>query len=447
VKGFRDRIKELRRVKAKELIPHAHNWRRHPPAQKRALEAVLREVGWADAVLAYETKKGLRLIDGHLRADVAPDAEIPVLILDVDDEEAAKILATHDPLAAMAEADGEALRRVLEAAQLEDEALKRMVDGLLPKIDPAEGLTDPDAVPEPPEKPVSKRGDLWILGEHRLLCGDSSKAEDVDRLLDGARVHLVCADPPYNVRVEPRSNNAIAAAKRAGKAMGKSARTSVATSRLKNSNLDLARHPSKARATGPMRPKDRPLENDWLSDAEFDALIKNWFGQMQRVLIPGGSYYVWGGFSNVFNYPAAITAADLYFSQVLIWVKGHPVLTRKDFMGNHEWCFHGWKKGAAHRWFGPNNVTDVWSVKKVAPQNMVHLCDKPVELSARAMEYSSRRGENVLDLFAGGGSACIAAEQLGRRSFNMEIDCAYADVVVARWEAFTGKKAKRAKVC
>jgi len=150
VKGFRDRIKELRRVKARDLIPHAHNWRRHPPAQKRALEAVLREVGWADAVLAYETKKGLRLIDGHLRADVAPDAEIPVLILDVDDEEAAKILATHDPLAAMAEADGDALRRVLEAAQLEDEALKRMVDGLLPKIDPAEGLTDPDTVPEPP---------------------------------------------------------------------------------------------------------------------------------------------------------------------------------------------------------------------------------------------------------------------------------------------------------
>ncbi|MCK6462008.1 MAG: hypothetical protein L6Q95_19165, partial [Planctomycetes bacterium] len=316
--AVRNRIKELRYVRGGDLVPHPANYRVHGTNQLQALRAILKEVGIAAALVGRELPGGkVEIIDGHARAGVLPDEKLPVLILDVDEQEAAKLLATLDPLSAMAGIDGEALRRVLEAAQLEDEALKRMVDGLLPKIDPKEGLTDPDAVPEPPEKPVSKRGDLWILGEHRLLCGDSSKAEDVDRLLDGAKVHLVATDPPYNVRVEPRSNNAIAAAARAGRTMGKSARTSVATSRLKNSNLDLARHPSKARPTGPMRPKDRPLENDWISDAEFDALIRNWFGQMERVLIPGGSYYVWGGFSNVFNYPAAITAADLYFSQVI----------------------------------------------------------------------------------------------------------------------------------
>jgi DNA modification methylase len=124
-------------------------------------------------------------------------------------------------------------------------------------------------------------------------------------------------------------------------------------------------------------------------------------------------------------------------------VKEHPVLTRKDMMGNHEWAYYGWREGAAHRWFGPNNITDVWSVKKVNPQSMVHLTQKPVELATRAMEYSSRPGENVLDLFGGSGSTLIAAEQTGRRAFLMEIDPLYCDVIVARYEQFTGREAQR----
>src|SRR5262249_27203646 len=126
-----------------------------------------------------------------------------------------------------------------------------------------------------------------------------------------------------------------------------------------------------------------------------------------------------------------------------IWDKQHAVLTRKDFMGAHEWCFYGWKVGAAHRFFGPNNATDLWSVKKVNHQNMQHLTDKPVELAAPAMQYSSRIGAPVLDLFAGSGSTLIAAEQTDRRAFLMEIDALYCDVIVQRWERFSGKKAKR----
>ncbi len=120
----------------------------------------------------------------------------------------------------------------------------------------------------------------------------------------------------------------------------------------------------------------------------------------------------------------------------------HPVLTRKDFMGAFELAFYGWKQGAAHQFFGPNNATDLWQVKKVNPQNMSHLTEKPVELAIRAMQYSSRPGENVLDLFGGSGSTLIAAEQIGRRAFLMEIDRLYCDVIVARWERFTGKKAR-----
>ena len=298
----------------------------------------------------------------------------------------------------------------------------------------SEGLTDPDSVPLPPDEPITKRGDLWILGDHRLLCGDSALAQDVDRLLDGQRIHLVSSDPPYNVKVEPRSNNAIAAG----------VSSFQAPESKHHQKFDLARHPEKSKATDrKMRPKDRPLENDFVTDAEFDRLLSAWFGNMARVLEPGRGFYIWGGYANIANYPAALKASGLYFSQQIIWHKQHPVLTRKDYMGDHEWCFYGWREGAAHVFLGPANVPDVWSVKKVNPQVMVHLTQKPLELAVRSIQYSSRPNENVLDLFGGSGSTLIAAEQTGRRAYLMEIDELYCDVIVQRWEQFTGRKAER----
>jgi DNA modification methylase len=295
-----------------------------------------------------------------------------------------------------------------------------------------EGMTDPDAVPEPPDAAVTRPGDIWVLGNHRLMCGDSSKDGDVDRLLDGARIQLVNTDPPYNVKVAPRSNNAAAAALASGEYMGQQ-------------GMDAAIRGSTAHAThDKLRPKDRPLANDFVSDEEFARLLRAWFGNIRRVLEDGRSFYIWGGYTNIWNYPNALKDCELYFSQMVIWVKEHPVLTRKDFMGNHEWCFYGWKEGAAH-YFNPeiNNATDVWSIKKVNPQSMVHLTEKPVELAERAMIYSSKPGENVLDLFGGSGSTLIAAEKSGRRAYLMELDALYCDVIVKRWEEFTGKKAER----
>ena len=306
-----------------------------------------------------------------------------------------------------------------------------------------EGLTDPDAVPEPPDDPITQPGDLWILGNHRLLCSDSSKLEDVDHLLGGADIHLVNMDPPYNVKVEPRSNNAIAAGL---SSFGSADAVAASDARgMHHQGFDLARDKSKAAPTHrKMRAKDRPLENDFVTDEEFDRLLMAWFGNASRVLLPGRGFYIWGGYANCANYPGALKRNELYFSQAVIWVKEHPVLTRKDFMGNHEWCFYGWKEGAAH-WFNPeiHNATDVWSVKKVNPQSMVHLTEKPVELAVLAMTYSSKPGENVLDLFGGSGSTLIGAEKTGRKAYLMELDAPYCDVIVQRYEEFTGKKAER----
>jgi DNA modification methylase len=294
------------------------------------------------------------------------------------------------------------------------------------------GLTDPDAIPEPLDEPETRLGDLWQLGAHRLLCGDAARAEDVDRLLDGSPVHLVNTDPPYNVRVEPRSNNAIAAG------------LSSFAGTTPHQKFDVERHPEKSKkTTKKLRAKDRPLANDFVSDQQFDRLLQAWFGNLSRVLLPGRGFYLWGGYANCANYPPVLKANGLYFSQAIIWVKEHPVLTRKDFMGNHEWCFYGWKEGAAHQFHGPNNATDVWSVKKVNPQSMVHLTEKPVELATRSIQYSSRPGECVLDLFGGSGSTLIAAEQTGRRALLLEVDPPYCDVIRMRWEKFTGQKALR----
>jgi len=303
-----------------------------------------------------------------------------------------------------------------------------------------------DEIPPKPEKATTKPGDLWLLGTHRLLCGDSAKPEDVDRLLDGEKIHLVNTDPPYNVGVSSRSNNGIAAAIADGHFKGQQGMDMAVKRKnafVRGQNTE-EMHRKKTHTTI-LRAKDRPLMNDFVSDEKFNELLQAWFGNIARVLEPGRSFYIWGGYSNIKNYPKALESFDLFFSQMIIWVKEHPVLTRKDFMGNHEWCFYGWREGAAHKFFGPNNATDVWSVKKVNPQSMVHLTEKPVELAVRAITYSSLKGENILDLFGGSGSTLVACEHTGRKAFLMEMDPLYCDVILKRLEILTRKKPVLAK--
>lgn len=421
-----------------EIKPYEKNPRVNDPAVDAVAES-LRTFGWrqpivvdGDGVIVVghtrwkaAKKLGLERVPVHVAKDLTPEQ---VKAYRIADNQTSDLSDWDFELLPLELKDLEAANFDLGLLGFDTEQLGKLMD---PGV--RDGLCDPDDVPAPPDEAVTKPGDLYILGNHRLLCGDSSSPADLDRLLDGAPIHLVNTDPPYNVKVEPRSNNAIAA--------GLSSFAGPGLTHHQQSDVDRNGVPQATHRQ--LRAKDRPLANDFVSDGEFARLLLAWFGNIQRVLLPGHGYYIWGGYSNIVNYPHALRDCELYFSQMIIWVKEHPVLTRKDFMGNHEWCFYGWKEGAAHRFFGPNNATDVWSVKKVSPQAMVHLTEKPVELAVRAIQYSSLAGENVLDLFGGSGSTLIGCEQTGRRAHLMELDPLYCDVIVKRWEQFTGKKAVR----
>ncbi|MBX3316472.1 MAG: ParB N-terminal domain-containing protein [Phycisphaeraceae bacterium] len=424
-----------------EITPYPNN----PRVNDGAVEAVaksIEEYGFRQPIVV--DREGV-IIVGHTRWKAAKHLgleKVPVHVADLTPEQAkayrladnrtALIAEWSDELLAVELGELKALDIDLGGLGFTDVEISKLLE---PGLEV--GATDPDDIPAPPDEAITQPGDLWILGNHRLLCGDSGSVADLDRLLDGAVIHLCNTDPPYNVKVEPRSNNAIAA--------GLSSFSATNTQpRNHHQRFDAARNPGSKKGTGKqMRAKDRPLANDFVTDEEFDRLLDAWFRNISRVLMPGGGFYIWGGYANCANYPPVLKRHGLYFSQAIIWHKMHPVLTRKDFMGDHEWCFYGWREGAAHRFFGPNNVPDTWSIKKVNPNAMVHLTEKPVELARRAMEYSSQPGENVLDLFGGSGSTLIAAEQTGRKAFLMELDAPYCDVIVQRWENFTGKKAER----
>ena len=417
-------------------------YEKNPRANDSAVDAVARSIeqfGFRQPIVV--DTDGV-IVVGHTRWKAAAKlglTEVPVHVArEMTPEQAKAYRIADNKTGELAQWDFELLPGELAELQAMDVDLGLLgfqEDELAKMLDPGvkDGLTDPDDVPEPPDDAVTLRGDLWILGEHRLLCGDSASADDVDRLLDGRAIHLVNTDAPYNVKVEPRSNNAIAA--------GNS--SFPESKRTHHQSFDVARQSQKKATSRKLRAKDRPLANDFVSDEEFDRMLRAWFGNFARVLEPGRAFYIWGGYANISNYPPVLKACELYFSQAIIWHKQHPVLTRKDFMGDHEWCFYGWREGAAHQFLGPNNVPDVWPVKKINPNAMIHLTEKPVELAIRAIQYSSRVGENVLDLFGGSGSTLIAAEQTGRRAFLMELDPLYCDVIIERWEKFANQKAVR----
>jgi DNA modification methylase len=403
---IRDRIVGLRRVRADNLLPNPKNWRRHPKAQGDALEGLLTEIGYADALLARETPDGLMLIDGHLRAETTPKAKVPVLVLDVTEQEADKLLLTLDPLAAMAEMDGAATRALLEGVETESEGVRAMLAGLQDEaqraLGPQEGLTDPDAVPEPPEEPVSRPGDVWACGEHRVMCGDSTDAEDVARLMGGERAALMVTDPPYGVDV------------------GK---------KYKMRSLD-------ARGGPRFRQDGLTVPNDDLGDESTREL---WTEGLQGWPLAGDAYVFCPPGPYILRLGQAIEAAGIAHHQWVIWAKQSFVLGGSHYHYRHEHIFYGWKGRSS--WNGSRIEDSLWDAPK-PNASKEHPTMKPVALCERAIENSSKAEDAVLDPFLGSGTTMIAAERLGRRCYGMEIEPRYVDAAIRRWEAFTGRKAE-----
>lgn len=407
---LRDRVIDFRRVKARDLEPHPRNWRLHPKAQSAALKGILEEVGVAGALLAYERDGKLTVIDGHLRKDTAPDHEWPVVVLDVTDEEADYLLATHDPLAAMAQPDQDKLLDLLASVDTQSQAVKDMLEAL------ANGETQPlpnmpiedvepriDEADELRKKWGVERGQVWTLGEHRLMCGDSTNTDDVRRLVDGRHVDLVLTDPPYAVDY--------AAKNRALQTIGRSDRLTT----------DIA---------GDGLGTEQAAKTIW-GPSFANAYEASRNGTVIYSFAPQGG-------DQMMMMMMMMRAHWNERLHQLIWRKNAPTFSmgRLDYSYQHEPILYSWR-GTNHGFYGEGARSVIDCDRPSASK--LHPTMKPVELFEILVRNSSRSGEIVYEPFSGSGTTLIACERLGRRCRAVEIAPGYVAVSLQRWADATGK--------
>ncbi|MGE0854115.1 MAG: site-specific DNA-methyltransferase [Geminicoccaceae bacterium] len=382
------------------LLPYARNARTHSPEQVAQLAASIREWGWTTPVLVDEQGT---IIAGHgrvLAAQLLGIAEVPVMVATgwSEAQKRAYVIADNK-LALNAGWDAELLP--VELGDLKAMGFDLSLTGfgeleLGKLLLDAEGDGDPDQAPEPPAEPVSKPGDLWICGEHRVLCGDATVRADVDRLLDGELADMAFSDAPYNVNYA-------------------------------NSAKDK------------LRGKNRPILNDNLGEG-FGPFLQTACANM--LAVTKGAIYICMSSSELDTLQQAFRAAGGKWSTFVIWAKNTFTLGRADYQRQYEPILYGWKDGTDHYWCGARDQGDVWFFDKPA-KNDLHPTMKPVALVERAIKNSSKSRDIVLDLFGGSGTTMIAAERTGRRARLLELDPRYADVAVRRWEELTGGSATR----
>lgn len=381
-----------------ELIPFARNARTHSDAQVAQIAASIREFGWTNPVLV-DGEAGI--IAGHGRVLAARKlrmAEVPTIELaHLSPAQRRAYVIADNQLALQAGWDEQLLR--LELGELatdgfdlnllgfDDKALERLL------ADPgSEGLTDPDDVPETPAEPVTRPGDVWAMGRHRLVCGDSTDALAVERCLNGARPHLMVTDPPYGVAYDPtwRHRAGVNVSKRTGK-----------------------------------------VENDDKADWR-----EAW------ALFPGHVAYVWHGALHARTVADSLAACDFQIRSQIIWAKTRLVIGRGDYHWQHEPCWYAVKKGGKGHWGGGRKQTTLWTIETRGQDSETsHGTQKPVEAMRRPIENNSSVGQAVYEPFNGSGTTLIAAEQTGRACHAIELSPAYVDVAVIRWQRFTGQAA------
>jgi DNA modification methylase len=394
---WQNRIVETADMAVKELKANPKNWRKHPTVQQNALAGILDEVGWVQQVI-WNRQTG-HLIDGHLRVELAAkrkEKTVPVNVVDLSPEEEAMILATFDPIAAMAEADRQMLQGLMQSIETEDEQIQALLESIAreEKIDlggePAEAPEPQvDRAAELQEQWQTAPGQLWQCGDHRVLCGDSTNAEDVARLMGGEKADLVLTDPPYGVAYVGKTKNALT------------------------------------------------IENDAVSETELAELVRGSFDLAETCCRPGAYWY-----ATVPAGPLHIIFADDWkrrgiLRQILVWVKDSMVLGHSEYHYQHEPILFGWTSG--ERFKNPDRTrTSVLQYSR-PKASIEHPTMKPVELWGQMVQDGSLPRENVYDPFLGSGTTLIACEQLGRRCFGLEISPAYVAVILQRWHDMTGR--------
>ena len=393
---------KVERWKIERLVPYARNARTHSDEQVAQIAASIREWGWTTPVLVDEDGG---IIAGHgrtLAAQRLQMAEVPVMVARgwSDAKKRAYILADNK-LALNAGWENELLNLELSELKELDFDLELIgfsadeITALMPlELEP--GLTDEDAVPDVPAVPVTVLGDVWVLGRHRVMCGDSCSITDMDKLVAGRQTDMWLTDPPYNVAYEGGTKEKLT------------------------------------------------IQNDSMTDDAFRQFLRNAYVTADSTMKPGAVFYIWHADLEGYNFRGAAQDAGWKVRQCLIWKKSSLVMGRQDYHWKHEPCLYGWKEGAGHLWATDRKQTTILEFDKPS-RNGEHPTMKPVALFEYQMLNNTNGGDLVLDSFGGSGTTLIAAEKNGRHSCLMELDPKYVDVIIKRWQDFTGKIAVHAE--
>ena len=389
---------QIKQVAVEKLIPYVRNSRTHSDAQVAQIAASIKEFGWTNPILVDGTNG---IIAGHgrlLAARKLGQTEVPVIELAHMTESQKKAYVIADNQLAM-NAGWDTSMLTLELSDLKEAGFSLDILGFDPKeldnlLEPeqVDGLTDEDAVPDVPEEPKTRLGDIYILGNHRLMCGDSCSVTDMEKLVNGRQVDMWLTDPPYNVAYEGKTKDALT------------------------------------------------IKNDSMNDEGFRQFLRDAYVTADTVMKAGAVFYIWHADSEGYNFRGAANDAGWKVRQCLIWKKSTMVMGRQDYHWKHEPCLYGWKEGAGHLWATDRKQTTILEFDKPS-RNGEHPTMKPVALFEYQMLNNTKGGDIILDSFGGSGTTMLAAEKNGRIAYLMELDPKYCDVIVKRWEDFTGKKA------
>lgn len=372
------------------------------------------ELGFSEPISVWENKGKKFILNGHQRVrtliqmknDGYKVPKIPINLVDAEDYKKAKkkVLALTSQYGEMTD---QGLYEFLEECELDPKEIKEEMR--FPEIDfeqfmenfyeePKHGKADEDEIPEQPD-PVCKKGDLWQLGEHRLLCGDATKTEDVERLMDGGKASVWASDPPYGI-------DHVAVANEKGQAKGY-----------------------------------KSIENDEKQDEELREFIYSAIIASLPHLKEGFAFYMWHAMKMQAYFSQAAAAAGILFHRQIIWVKPNFVFGRGQYHWRHELCLMGWLKGNEPPFYGEKNQSTVWEIDR--ENDKIHPTQKPVAIWMPAILNHTKANEMIYDPFGGSGSTLIACEKTARKCYMMEIDPHYCDIIIKRWEDYTGNQAQK----